>query len=91
MEATNTTLERMLRAYGLTSTILVPSDAAFDAALAAYGPALRDAALLTEILKFHILPPEPRTRGADTAENVFDSIVLGIATIHSLHRGLTRG
>lgn len=83
MEATNTTLERMLRAYGLTSTILVPSDAAFDAALAAYGPALRDAALLTEILKFHILPPEPRTRGLWTSP--FLSVG---ATVYTLFDGV---
>ena len=42
--------------------VLVPTDAAFDAALAKYPAAMTDPALLQQILKFHLLPPEPRTK-----------------------------
>ncbi|KAL4421363.1 hypothetical protein ABPG75_010654 [Micractinium tetrahymenae] len=53
----------LLARPGWAGTLLVPTDAAWDAALAQYGPALQSPALLQQVLKFHMLPPEPRTRG----------------------------
>lgn len=47
---------------GWAGTLLVPTDAAWDAALVAHGAALQSPALLQQVLKFHMLPPEPRTR-----------------------------
>jgi len=49
---------------GYMGTLLVPTDAAFDAALARYGDTLRQPSALQQVLKFHMLPPEPRTRWA---------------------------
>ncbi len=49
---------------GWAGTVLVPTDAAWDAALAQYGAVLQSPALLQQVLKFHLLPPEPRTRQA---------------------------
>lgn len=47
---------------GYTGTVLVPTDAAFGAMLAQYPAVLRDPALLQQVLKLHMLPPEPRTK-----------------------------
>ena len=46
---------------GFAGTILVPTDAAWEAAFASHGPLLSDPAGLQQVFKFHILP-EPRTR-----------------------------
>lgn len=80
--ASNSTLERMLKSYGFVSTILVPNDDAWDAALAQYGEVLQNPGVLTELLKFHILPPEPRTRGLWTSP----FMAVG-ATLYSLYDG----
>lgn len=60
-------LDAALAHPGFMATLLVPTDAAFDAALASNPQAMRDPAQLLEILKFHILPPEPLTRGLWTS------------------------
>lgn len=52
----------LLSQPGFTGTILVPTDAAWDAALAQHASLLQDPSVLQQILKFHILPPEPRTQ-----------------------------
>lgn len=54
----------LLSRPGWAGTVLVPNDAAWDAALAQYGAVLQSPALLQQVLKFHLLPPEPRTRQA---------------------------
>lgn len=58
-------LTDLLSRPGWAGTLLVPTDAAFDAALAdpATAAALRDPGALQQVLKFHMLPPEPRTQG----------------------------
>lgn len=52
-----------LNMTGLTGTILVPSDDAWDAAVAKYGDILSDSDALLQIFKYNFLPPEPRTHG----------------------------
>lgn len=82
VEATNSTLERILKSYGYTSTILVPNNDAWEAALTKYGDVLQNPAVLAELIKFHILPPEPRTRGLWTTP----FFAVG-ATLYSLYDG----
>lgn len=52
-----------LKMPGMTGTILVPTDAAWEAAEAKYGDILSDSDALLQIFKYNFLPPEPRTRG----------------------------
>ncbi|KAI7844504.1 hypothetical protein COHA_001863 [Chlorella ohadii] len=63
LEATQPSLKDLLSHPGYTANLLVPTDDAFDAALAKYGTLLQNPAFLTELLKFHIVPPEPVRRG----------------------------
>lgn len=65
--AANASLDAALAHPGFMATLLVPNDAAWDAALSAYPAALKDPSLLLEVLKFHILPPEPVRRGLWTS------------------------
>lgn len=53
-------LTDMLSHPGFVGTILVPSDAAFDALQAQLGPLAQNPAVLQQIVKMHILPPEAR-------------------------------
>ncbi|KAI7839463.1 hypothetical protein COHA_006864 [Chlorella ohadii] len=63
LEVAQPPLLDLLSRPGWAGTLLVPTDAAFDAALAAHPAVMRDPALLQQVLKFHMLPPEPRTQG----------------------------
>ncbi|PSC73937.1 Beta-Ig-H3 fasciclin [Micractinium conductrix] len=63
VEASQPGLAGLLAHPGYTATLLVPTDAAFDAALARYQGLLQNAGALNELLKFHVLPPEPVRRG----------------------------
>lgn len=47
---------------GLTATIFVPTDEAMQAAVSALGPLAQNKDILAQIVKFHIVPPEPRTK-----------------------------
>jgi len=58
--ASNPSLTELLNHPGFVGTILVPTDAAFDAAISQLGPLAQNPGLLQQILKFHILPPEPK-------------------------------
>ncbi|KAL6766775.1 hypothetical protein ACKKBG_A37315 [Auxenochlorella protothecoides x Auxenochlorella symbiontica] len=94
--ATNSSLEATLKRPGYTGTILVPSDAAFEAALAKYPGLLQDPAVLLQVLKFHILPPEPRTRGLWTSPfmavgGTIFSLYDGTASIKSAKTALPAG
>ncbi|KAL4859409.1 hypothetical protein ACK3TF_000516 [Chlorella vulgaris] len=65
--ATSPGLTDLLTHPGWTGTLLVPTDAAFDAALAQYQSLLQNPPALQQLLKFHILPPEPVRRGLWTS------------------------
>lgn len=56
-------LNTALSYNGFMATILVPTDAAWEAALKAYPSMMQNPELLLEILKFHIVPVEPMRRG----------------------------
>jgi len=45
---------------GFVGTILMPTDGAFEEALAKYGATLQNPSVLAQIIKFHVLPPEPK-------------------------------
>ena len=62
-EAAQPPLNTSLDHPGYMATILVPTDAAWEAALKAYPQALQDPSILQQILKFHILPVEPVHKG----------------------------
>ncbi|KAL4426862.1 hypothetical protein ABPG77_006648 [Micractinium sp. CCAP 211/92] len=66
-EVAQPSLKAMLQHPGFTGTLLVPTDAAWDAALARFQSLLQTPAALQELLKFHILPPEPVRRGLWTS------------------------
>ncbi|GAB4817690.1 hypothetical protein N2152v2_004736 [Parachlorella kessleri] len=63
LDAASPSLKELFQHPGYMNTILVPTDAAWDAVLEKYGPKISNPAVLQEILKFHILPPEPVRRG----------------------------
>jgi uncharacterized surface protein with fasciclin (FAS1) repeats len=65
--AANPPLTELLSHPGFVGTILVPTDAAFDALISKVGPLAQNPGLLQEILKFHILPPEAKRNAVWTS------------------------
>jgi uncharacterized surface protein with fasciclin (FAS1) repeats len=51
-------LTQLLSHPGFEGTVLMPTDAAFEAATQQYGDLLQKPGVLAQVLKFHILPPE---------------------------------
>lgn len=52
---------------GFTGTILMPTDDAMSAATSKYGSLLQNPGLLQQVIKLHVLPPEPKRNGLWTS------------------------
>lgn len=83
LEAAGLSLKELLSHPGLTATVLVPTDAAWEAFLTSLGPLAQNPGVLQQVIKFHILPPESRRNALWTSP----FLALGPNKVSTLYDG----